>query len=217
MADGFFHLDTPYGTCQVAESLRKYNVPWDQYLEGFQKGPGGPENLDQVTCVSVRAWLCLWKRGKERVLLGKRAENDSSPGLYEAFGGGCDPKEIVLVTLIREVWEETKQKISVIHDEVPEVEVFCTPNSKRWIAQVHFLVSVQPTRRSFCGKRFGIKLDPKEHQSFIWANSKLGALESLSLTKGSQSHFGSAVAMFRRKVPCPSWQKPWVFLRRGLE
>ncbi|CAI7613050.1 unnamed protein product, partial [Penicillium viridicatum] len=104
MADGFFHLDTPYGTCEVAESLRKYNVPWDQYLEDFQKGPGGPENLDQVTGVSVRAWLCVWERGKERVLLGKRAENDSSPGLYEAFGGGCDPKETVLAALIREVW-----------------------------------------------------------------------------------------------------------------
>lgn len=213
MADGFFRLDTPYGTCQVAESLRKYNFPWEQYLDDLQKGSGGPESLNQVTGISVRAWFCKWKRGKVRVLLGKRAENDSSPNLHEAFGGGCDRKETVLEALIREVWEETKQKIWVIHDEVPEVEVFCTTNSKRWIAQVHFLLSVKPTRGFFCGKRFGIKLDPKEHQSFIWANGKLGALESLSLTKGSQSHFGSAVAMFRGKVPCPSWQKPWAILR----
>jgi 8-oxo-dGTP pyrophosphatase MutT (NUDIX family) len=55
----------------------------------------------------VRAWLCDWKRGKERVLLGKRAENDSSPNLYEAFGGTCDLKETVLEALIREFWEET--------------------------------------------------------------------------------------------------------------
>lgn len=214
MADGFFRLDTPYGTCQVAESLQKYNVPWDQYLKDFQKELGGPESLDQVTDISVRAWLCVWKKGKVRVLLWKRAENDSSPNLYEAFGGGCDdPKETVLEAVIREFWEETKLEILVIHDEVPEVDVFCTPNSKRWIAQVHFLLSVKPTRESFCGKRFGIELDPKEHQSFIWANGKLGALGTLRLTKGSHSHFESAVAMFQRNVPCPGWQKPWVFLR----
>ncbi|KAJ5507036.1 hypothetical protein N7527_009179 [Penicillium freii] len=202
MADGFFCLDTPYGTCQVAESLRKYNVPWDQYLEDFQKEPGGPESLDQVTGISVRAWLCAWKRETVRVLLGKRAENDSSPNYYEAFGGGCELKETVLEALIREVWEEIKQEIWVIHDEVPEVEVFCTPNSKRWIAQVHFLVSVKPSE-SFCSEGFGIELNPKEHQSFIWANGNLGALEGLPLTKGSQSHFESAVAMFHRNVPCP--------------
>ncbi|KAJ5483188.1 hypothetical protein N7530_002434 [Penicillium desertorum] len=217
MATGFFRLDTPHGTCRVAESLRKYNVPWDQYLEVLKRGPGGTESLDQVTGISVRAWLCKWKRGEVRVLLGKRAENDSSPNLHEAFGGGCDRKETVLEAVIREVWEETKQKIWVIHDEVPEVEVFCTSNSKRWIAQVHFLLSVKPARESFCGKRFGIKLDSEEHQSFIWANGKLGALGTLRLTKGSHRHFESAVAMFQRNVPCPCWQKPWVFLRRCFE
>ncbi|KAJ5742577.1 uncharacterized protein N7511_011309 [Penicillium nucicola] len=197
MAISFFHLETPYGTCQVAESLRKYSVSWDMYLEDFREGPDGPRNLHQVTGISVRAWLCDWKRGKVRVLLGKRAENDSSPNLYEAFGGKCDPKETVLEALIREFWEETKLKVLVIHDEVPEVDVFCTPNSKRCIAQVHFLLSVKPTRESFCGEEFGIKLDPKEHQSFIWLDGNLDALGGLPLTKGSQSHFESAVAKFR--------------------
>lgn len=200
MANGFFHLETPYGTCRVAESHQRYNVSWDQDFEDFQKGLDGPENLNQVTGISVRAWVCDWKRGKVRVLLGKRAENDSSPNIYEGFGGKCDPKETVLEALIRDFWEETKIEVLVIHDEVPEVDVFCTPNGKRWIAQVHFLLSVKPTRGSFCGKRFGIELDPKEHQSFIWANGMLGALGSLPLTKGSQSHFGSAFAMFQRKV-----------------
>lgn len=129
----------------------------------------------------------------------------------------CDPKETVLEALIREFWKETKLEVLVIRDEVPEVDVLCTPNSNRWIAQVHLLLSVKPTRGSFCGKIFGIELNPKEHQIFIWANGMLGALGSLPLAKGSQSHFGSAFAMFQRKVPCSGWQKPKVFLRRCFE
>lgn len=214
MANGFFQIDTPCGTCQVAETLRRFNVSWEQYLKNFKKEPDIPKNLGQVAGISVRAWLCDWKRGNERVLLGKRAENDSSPNLFEAFGGKCDPMETVLEALIREVWEETGLKDLVILGEVPKVDVFCTPNSKRWIAQVHFLVSAKPTSKSFCGKTFDIELDPKEHQSFIWANGKLGTLGSLPLTKDSQSHFESAAAMFRRTVSCPGWQKPWAFLRR---
>jgi 8-oxo-dGTP pyrophosphatase MutT (NUDIX family) len=151
------------------------------------------------------------------VLLGKRAENDSSPNLYEAFGGKCDLGETVLEALIREFWEETGLEILVIHGEVPQVDVFCTPKSRRWIAQVHFLLSAKPTSESFCSKRFGIELDPEEHQNFIWANGTLSELGSLTLTEGSRSHFGSAVAVFQRKVPCPVRQKPWSLLEKMFE
>lgn len=204
MVNGFFLLVTPHGTCRVPESLRKFNVPLELFLQSFQTELNAPENLDQVTGISVRAWLCDWKEGEVGVLLGKRAADDSSPNFYEAFGGKCDPKETVLDSLIREFWEETKLEISVIHGEVPEVDVFCTPKSKRWIAQIHFLVSAKPS----CGKGFCIKLDPKEHQSFIWAIGKLAALGTLPITQGSKSHFESAVAIFQREMPCPSGQKP---------
>ena len=151
------------------------------------------KDMDKVTGISVRGWICNWKTDEVKVLLGQRAGDDSSPGLYEAFGGKCDPGESIPGALIREFREETGLDIVLI-DAFLGGEVFHTPTSKRWVVQLHFLVQVQRPGES---QGFQIRLAPEEHQSYMWASGKLDALNTLQLTNATQSHFESAVAVFQ--------------------
>lgn len=162
--------------------------------------------LEKVTGISVRGWICDLEDDKVKVLLGQRAEEDSSPGLYEAFGGKCDPQESITEALTREVFEETGQDILFIH-ALLGVDIFLTPSSKRRIAQPHFLIEVELGCESLSSRGFHIRLDPVEHQSYIWAPGNLDALDSLQLTEATRNHFDLAVAAFREKYPKWSRQR----------
>ncbi|CEJ61901.1 hypothetical protein PMG11_10417 [Penicillium brasilianum] len=207
MAQGYFPIVTLRGTtCQVAKSLEKLNQPWESYLEDWKETPGGLNDLEKVTGISVRGWICDWEEDEVNVLLGQRAEEDSSPGLHEAFGGKCDPRESIPEALIREVFEETGQDILFIHALVG-VDAFLTPRSKRWIAQLHFLIEVARNSESLGSRGFHIRLDPVEHQSYIWAPGKLDALNSLQLTEATRNHLQLAVEAFREEYPKGSRQR----------
>ncbi|KAF3405664.1 hypothetical protein F1880_010341 [Penicillium rolfsii] len=207
MAQGYFPIVTLRGTtCQVAKSLEKLNQPWESYLEDWKEKTGGLNDLEKVTGISVRGWICDWEEDEVNVLLGQRAEEDSSPGLHEAFGGKCDPREGIPEALIREVFEETGQDILFIH-ALLGVDVFLTPRSKRWIAQLHFLIEVQRNCESLGSRGFHIRLDPVEHQSYIWAPGKLDALNSLNLTEATRNHLQFAVEAFREEYPKGSRQR----------
>lgn len=201
MTQVYFPILTLRGTtCQVAEGLESLNQPWESYLRSWKEKPGGLNGLEKVTGISVRGWICNWKADEVKVLLGQRAEEDSSPGLYEAFGGKCDPQESIPEALTREVFEETGQDVLFIH-ALLGVDIFLTPRSKRWIAQPHFLIEVERGCESLNSRGFHIRLDPVEHQSYIWAPENLDALDSLQLTEATSNHFGLAVAAFRENYP----------------
>jgi 8-oxo-dGTP pyrophosphatase MutT (NUDIX family) len=207
MAQGYFPILTLRGTtCHVAGGLEKLNQPWESYLQSWKEQPGGLNSLEKVTGISIRGWICNWEADEVKVLLGQRAEEDSSPGLYEAFGGKCDPRESILEALTREVFEETGQDVLFIH-ALLGVDIFLTPRSKRWIAQPHFLIEVERGCESLNRRGFHIRLDPVEHQSYIWAPENLDALDSLQLTEATSNHFGLAVAAFREKHPEGSRQR----------
>jgi ADP-ribose pyrophosphatase YjhB (NUDIX family) len=109
-------------------------------------------------------------------------------------GGKVDPGERILEALIREFFEETGLELTCIYDQVGGSDVFHTPNSKRWIEQIHFLVEA---------KNSPIVLDPNEHQSFVWAPGRLDASGILPMTEATRKHFEPAVAKFRGIFPCP--------------
>ncbi|KAJ5624166.1 hypothetical protein N7510_000475 [Penicillium lagena] len=206
MAHDYFPIVTESGTCHVAKRLEKLNLnqPWVSYLKDLKEDQdpngskdtgkiAGMKDMDKVTGISVRGWICDWEGDKVKVLLGQRAAMDSSPGLHEAFGGKCDPGESIPGALIREFREETGQDILCIQAFLGG-EVFLTPTSKRWIVQLHFLVQVQRTGES---QGFHIRLRPEEHQAYIWASEKLGGLNGIQFTNATKSHFESAVTAFR--------------------
>lgn len=118
MAHDSFLIVTESGNCQVAKRLEKLNLdqPWGSYLKNLKEDPGDLKDIDKVTGISVRGWVCDWEGDKVKVLLGQRAGMDSSPGLHEAFGGKCDPGESIPAALIREFREETGRNILFIQD-----------------------------------------------------------------------------------------------------
>ncbi|KAJ5820150.1 NUDIX domain protein [Penicillium riverlandense] len=204
MAHDYFPIVTESGICQVAKRLEKLylNQPWVSYLKHLKEDPSdsndthkisGMKDMDKVSGISVRGWICDWEGEKVKVLLGQRARTDSSPGLHEAFGGKCDPGESIPGALVREFREETGQDILCIEAFLGG-EIFLTPTSKRWIVQLHFLVQVQ---RSGDSPAFDIQLRPEEHQAYLWASENLDALNSIQLTNATKRHFESAVTAFR--------------------
>lgn len=193
MPSGYFTVHAT--TCQVAESLQEFNQPWESFLKQWKGKQESLIGINDVTDVSVRGWICGWENDEVKVLLGQRAKGDSSPNLFEAFGGKCDSNESILGALIREIREETGQYVLFIH-ALLGVDVFLTPRSKRWIAQPHFLIEVEQSSKCHSGG-FKIQLDPLEHQAYVWAPGTLGALDGLQLTEATQGRFECAVTTFR--------------------
>lgn len=152
-------------TCQVTKALRN-NQSWESCLKDWKEKPGHLKDIDKVTGIIVRGRICDWNENEVKVPLGQRAEEDTSPGFYEAFGGKCDPQASIPEALIRKVFEETGQVILFIH-ALLGVDVFLTPSSKRCIVQSHFLIEVERNCESLGSRSFHIRLDPVEPQAYI--------------------------------------------------
>lgn len=125
MTSDYFSFHGRFGTCQVARSLLCLNKPWESFLRILKENPAFPprileenpgdlKNIEKVTGISVRGWLCDYKEAEVEVLLGQRAERDSCGGHWEIFGGKCDPKEMIFDALLRELDEESKLKVLFI-------------------------------------------------------------------------------------------------------
>lgn len=193
MGDVFFSLKTSIGTCQVARSLQRFDVTLESYLA--QRGDDTAEGIPKVVGISVRGWICDWKDTGVKLLLGQRAECDSSPNLYEPFGGKCDPNEKILEALVREIYEETNLEVSFVHEQLGEGDTFLTPGSNRWIEQIHFLVETKP-KISGSREYDGIQLDPNEHRTFVWARGSPFPQEEFPLTKGSGLYLELAIKRY---------------------
>jgi hypothetical protein len=87
MNNDSFLIETKFGICRVAESLRHFHVPWEEYLDNKKEGCDPLDDIRKVSGISVRGWLCRWQRDEIRASLGQRAKHDSSPNMYEAWGG----------------------------------------------------------------------------------------------------------------------------------
>lgn len=105
-----------------------------------------------------------------QVLLLKRADTDSYPGVWEPPGGSVDPEDKTLLdAVVREVWEETGLRVKgfgaqVWHkiyrkgDEIMEVE-FLGRTGGKW-CKLNFLVDV------VAGDE--VRIDLEEHQDCGW-------------------------------------------------
>ena len=101
-----------------------------------------------------------------RVLLVQRAASDSMPNRWEVPGGGCDEEdESILHAVARELWEEAGLKTAHIGEPLGEPHLFRSRGGKK-IGRFVFVVSAE--RGS--DDRFDVRLDPMEHQRFVWAS-----------------------------------------------
>ena len=97
----------------------------------------------------------------------QRSASDSMPNKWETPGGGVDDEdESILHAVARELWEEAGLKSKQISAPVGEPYLFTSRSGKR-ICKFNFVVQVKADAES----RFTVKLDPEEHQRFVWASA----------------------------------------------
>ncbi|EON66078.1 hypothetical protein W97_05321 [Coniosporium apollinis CBS 100218] len=122
----------------------------------------------------------------DRLLLLQRSASDSYPNRWEVPGGSCDLEdETVLHAVARELFEETGLRATRIVRQVGDGVSFQTgrPSSvKNWL-KLSFEVEVASgdlngqadaegkfSNQAYQG--FPVKLDPAEHQRFIWVKEE---------------------------------------------
>ena len=152
---------TPPPRFTYDNSLSSWNMPAKDWLIKNQKD----KEWDGLATASI----VFNPHGK--VLLIQRAAHDSMPNKWEVPGGACDDDDpTVLHGAARELWEESglvAKHFTHAVNEGPGSEpgqVF--PNSTRTKVWCRFAFHVEVGE---CGD---VKLDPNEHQDFLWASEE---------------------------------------------
>jgi len=179
--------DSPPSTFEIPTNLaEEYAIPLAKLIE---QNP----SYDFVATGSL-----VFHQGRQ--LLIQRAASDSHPGRWENPGGGCDREdETILHAVARELWEETGLHVTRFVRQVGGVVKFNSRSGKS-IVKFSFEVEVSETGalggegssassaagagadRQAGGEseidllqnldKIPIRLDPKEHQAYIWATEE---------------------------------------------
>jgi 8-oxo-dGTP pyrophosphatase MutT (NUDIX family) len=100
-----------------------------------------------------------------RVLLLQRAASDEDPNKWEPPGGACDDDDMtILYAAARELWEEAGLEAAEIRSIVGDPYFFTLDDGKK-VCQFNFAVRARANQEA----SLMVKLDPKEHQRFLWA------------------------------------------------
>lgn len=106
---------------------------------------------------------------KPRVLLLQRAANDEDPNKWEPPGGACeDGDETILHAAARELWEEAGLRTARIDGTVGKPYYFTLSDGKK-VCQYNFKVQVVTADTSGASSFPTVRLNPEEHQDFVWA------------------------------------------------
>jgi len=106
---------------------------------------------------------------EKKILLIQRSAHDSWPGRWEIPGGACDPEDpSILYSVARELWEEAGLKASQIGPLVGGTDHIFLTGSGNVVCRFSFLVDVERNE----GAPLEVKLDPREHQAFVWATEQ---------------------------------------------
>jgi 8-oxo-dGTP pyrophosphatase MutT (NUDIX family) len=140
-----------------------------------------------------------------RILLIQRSKSDSMPSRWEIPGGGCDDDDkSILHAVARELWEEAGLNAASIGPLVGKPHFFVSRSGKQ-VCKFNFLVEVEQITKG----RLEVKLNPVEHQSFVWANEeevkarKVGDVELEFTTKDLEDTVLEAFR-FGSEVKCSS-------------
>lgn len=153
-----FHIDP---------SVAHFNVPFEVYLHQLQNSR--PELGGLATGAIIFSNHMMHNHHQQqRVLLVQRAPHDSMPNKWEIAGGAVDRGETILGGLTREVREEVGLRVTSVRglvriadgDGIQGGNVFRTTRG-RHVVKFTFVVDVDDTST--------VKLDPNEHQDYVWA------------------------------------------------
>jgi 8-oxo-dGTP pyrophosphatase MutT (NUDIX family) len=142
-------------------SLASFDVPYEEYIETH------PGEKFQGRFIANGA-IVFSGSTPERTLLIQRAGNDSMPNLWETPGGGCDKEDpSILYGTARELWEEAGLIAASIGPLINDGYFFLSRAGKL-ICKFNFIVEAQKDTNG----RLDVKLDPKEHQNYVWATEE---------------------------------------------
>lgn len=154
---------------KVHQSLSAYQVPYKTFLATL---PHKPDGLP-YQWIAVGA-LTFDSQG--RILLLQRASTDSMPNLWEIPGGGCDPEDpSIIYAVVRELEEEAGLKAASVGLQLSEGYIFPTRSGKI-VCKFNFLVEVEDGEAKTLDRDehgwVKVKLDPNEHQNYVWATEE---------------------------------------------
>ncbi|KAI0148367.1 NUDIX hydrolase domain-like protein [Xylariaceae sp. FL1272] len=155
------HIQAPSGIAPAAGapmtftsdlSLDKYKLNRHAYMESY------PSPRLNGICVGA----CVFDKSN-RVLLVQRAAHDSMPLRWEIPGGACDKEDdSIMHGAVRELWEEAGLRAVSIDALIGQGYGFF---SRRGLLvwKFAFIMTVET---------HDVKLDPNEHQAFVWATEE---------------------------------------------
>lgn len=161
----------PPATLTFGTSLAKFDVLLESYLASFRSEFSSfPTPLYGVAAGAVIFSKHHPAGSNPRILLVQRSATDSMPLRWEIPGGAVDPGETILAAVAREVREETGLAVTsirglVAHEDEKSVGVdggfFFRTTRGKTIVKFTFVVEVQDSEK--------VRLDPDEHQDYVWA------------------------------------------------
>lgn len=99
------------------------------------------------------------------ILLLQRAASDTNPNKWEPPGGAVDDEdESILHAVSRELWEETGLQTARIEGPIGKPHFFTRSNGGK-VCRINLAVHAA----TGTGGALAVRLDPKEHQRYIWA------------------------------------------------
>jgi len=148
-------ISTPH--ISMPADLEPYTITMAEF---FKQNP-------QFQCLAIGAVVYH----KKRLLLIQRAADDRAfPNFWEIPGGGCEATdETILHGVARELMEETGLKATRFVKLVAQLEWDDTRGRQRKWAKVNVEVEVEGVDAD---GGLEVKLDPKEHQDFVWATEE---------------------------------------------
>jgi len=164
------------------QSIASFAVPSETYLSTH------PGEEFKYNVIATGA-LVFDSSTPERILLIQRAAHDSMSSRWEIPGGGCDKEDAtILHGVARELWEEAGLTAVSIGPQVGGCQFFFSRSGKL-VGKFNFLVDAEKD----AGGKLDIKLDPSEHQNYVWAAEeevkarKVGGIELEFTTKDQEA------------------------------
>lgn len=165
-------LAQPNNEFAVSPSVAKFSVPMEQLLTTLN---ATLETALQGIATGAIVFSQHHEPQPPRVLLVQRSATDSMPNRWEVPGGAVDAGETVLAGAVREVREESGLVVKSIPGLLAHAEtagkgdgidggyLIRTTRGRR-IVKFTFVVEVDDSS--------AVKLDPVEHQDYVWASEE---------------------------------------------